>query len=60
MNSKYGNELILGAPEVTVEANQLIIPEYEYLILKCTVKSLVPINVRWHHEDKIIKEVNSK
>jgi hypothetical protein len=49
-----------GIPEIFVEVNQREINELERLLLKCTVKSFIPVNIAWKFEGKLLKEIASK
>lgn len=52
--------IVTAAPEITIEANNKHFYGGENLQLKCLVKSLLPVTIRWHFGDKILKELKSR
>ncbi|CAO1391663.1 unnamed protein product [Diamesa hyperborea] len=48
-----------SAPEVSIYTSQYKIERHEKLTLKCIVSSLIPVNIQWFYQNKMIKEMNS-
>lgn len=55
------NEFIItGAPEVSITTSNYLIQRNEKLTLKCIVKSLVPVYIKWFYKNNVIKVLHSR
>lgn len=46
-----------GPPEVYIEAPALRINENGNTSLECVAQSLIPMQIQWRHEEKILHEI---
>ena len=53
------NLFFKAEPEVTIKAEKLEFYERQNLKLNCNVKSLVPVDIAWTFEEKILKSSHS-